>query len=205
MAPTGLVRRGRTEPLCSSGCCAPSLPGCAPCTVRVGAAAWAQGSRELFLSHLSNCMHRASSLGSSQLPLAMEDLGSGSALESPKCLLSAGAPQPHGEPQRLFPRKRPGHAAKQDQLQRGLISTKHEPWQALRWSDHAAPGFVEAGERQPHRPDIPSSSREGATCSWGVRGSCSTCCGMNPAASCRFPHQRGNGEAALQVTLGTKC
>lgn len=35
-----LERVGHTEPLCSAGCCAPSLPGCAPCRDKVGAAAW---------------------------------------------------------------------------------------------------------------------------------------------------------------------
>lgn len=31
MAPMGLEHEGHTEPLCSAGCRAPSLPGCAPC------------------------------------------------------------------------------------------------------------------------------------------------------------------------------
>lgn len=147
VAPMGLEHEGHTEPLCSAGCCAPSLPGCAPCRGWVGAAALTQGqgSRELFLPHAFNCRHRASNLGSSQLLSAREDLGSAPALECPKCCLSAQALRPHGEPQRLFPWKRAGHVGKQDQLYRVLISVRHEPWQGLRCSDHTAPGFREAG------------------------------------------------------------
>lgn len=113
--------------------------------------------------------------------LGWEDLGSGPALERPTCCLSAQGPRPHGEPQRPFPWDRPGHTGKRDQLYRVLILTRHEPRQGLGWSDRRAPGFREAGRRQPRRPDISSPSSEQGT------GSRSTRCATKPAASRGFP------------------
>lgn len=112
----------------------------------VGAAVLAWGSREMFLPYTFNCMHRVSSLGFSQLPSAREDLGFGPASECPK-RLSAQEPWPYGEPQQLFPWKRPGHLGK-DQLYGVLFSMRHEPLQGLWWLDHTAPGFKGAGRCQ---------------------------------------------------------